>query len=191
MQYQNSAPCVHGGGRTDRLPLTRAFDHRRLTLPAPGLAVHAIGTKARLIPEIHLPARGFCPSGNGRIPFALPRLNRFRITLVSALQRLLRCQSQLGEQFSHRRHAKPNGEFARDQLGHHRPCPQSKVQAILARIVTIDPAKHLLLLVWRQTAWPTRRRPRVQRSPVPHPAWPPRLEPAVDRRAIEAVRRHH
>jgi hypothetical protein len=29
--------------------------------------MHAIGTKARLIPEIHLTARGFCLSGNGRI----------------------------------------------------------------------------------------------------------------------------
>ena len=49
-------PSVHRGGRTDRLPLARAFDHGRLTLLTPGLAMHAIGTKARLIPEIHLTA---------------------------------------------------------------------------------------------------------------------------------------
>ena len=48
--------------------------------------MQAIATKARLIT-----ARGFCLSGNGRIPLTLPCLNRFRITLVSALQRLLRC----------------------------------------------------------------------------------------------------
>src|SRR5271166_6313402 len=81
-----ATPRAHRGGRTDRLPLARTFDHRRLTLLAPGLAVHAIGTKARLIPEIHLTARGFCLCGNGRIPLALPRLNSFRIALVSSLQ---------------------------------------------------------------------------------------------------------
>ena len=68
--------------------------------------------------------------------------------MLLLLQRLLRCQSQLWRavlpppsQF-----AEIGREFARDQLGfHHRPCPQSKVQLfILARIVTIDPAKHLV-----------------------------------------------
>jgi hypothetical protein len=46
-------------------------------------------------------ASGFCLSGNGRIPFAPPRPNRFRVALVSTLQGLLQRQAQLSEQFSH------------------------------------------------------------------------------------------
>jgi hypothetical protein len=63
--------------RTDRLPLARAFDHRRLTPLAPGPAVHAIDTKPRLVPKIHLATRGLALSGYGRIPFETPRLNRY------------------------------------------------------------------------------------------------------------------
>ena len=48
------APRVHRRGRADRLPLARPLDHRCLTFLAPGLAVHGIGTKPRLIPEIRL-----------------------------------------------------------------------------------------------------------------------------------------
>jgi hypothetical protein len=47
--------------------------------------------------------------------------------LVSALQRLLWRQSQLGEQTSHRRHTKPNGKFPFDQVGYHRARPQAKI----------------------------------------------------------------
>ena len=63
-----------------------------------------------------------------------PRLDRFRIALVSALQRLLRCQPQLRRQFSYRRYTKSNGELPLNQRGHQRPRPQSEVQAILTRI---------------------------------------------------------
>ena len=56
-----------------------------------------------------------------------PHVDRFRIALVSTLQRLLRCQTELGEQFPHRRHTKPNGELPLNQRGHQRPRPQSEV----------------------------------------------------------------
>jgi hypothetical protein len=46
-------------------------------------------------------------------------LNCFRIALVSALQRLLWGQPELGQQFAYGRHAKPNVKLALDETGHH------------------------------------------------------------------------
>ena len=89
---------------------------------------------------------------------------------VRALRRLLWRQSQLGEQFSHRRHTKPNGEFPSDQVGYHRPRPQAKIQAIPTRITAVDPTEHLTLLARRQIAAP----PWSAALSVPHPALPPR-----------------
>ena len=174
-------------GDTDRLPLARALDHRRLSLPAPGLAVHGISTEPRLVPEIHLATGCFGLSGNGREPFASPLFDRFRIALVRPLQRFLRRQSQLGQQCSHRRYAKPDMELSLDQFSHQRPRPQPEIQAILTWIATVDPTKHLLLLARRQTAWPPRRRPRTQRTQS-HTWLRCRFQPSVDRRAVESER---
>ena len=52
-----------------------------------------------------------------------PAQHRTKIALVSALQWLLRCQSELGEQFSHRGEPKPHAEPLLDQARHHRACP--------------------------------------------------------------------
>jgi hypothetical protein len=109
---------------------------------------------------------------------------------VRALRRLLWRQSQLGEQFSHRRHTKPNGEFPFDQVGYHRPRPQAKIQAIPTRITAVDPTEHLTLLARRQIAAPPGRRPGVQRS-LSHTPPCRRAEPSVDRRAIEAIQCHY
>jgi hypothetical protein len=49
---------------------------------------------------------------NRRELFASPLFDRFRIALLRPLQRFLRHQSQLGQQFSHRRYAKPNMEVS-------------------------------------------------------------------------------
>src|SRR3954464_6874972 len=43
-------------------------------------------------------------------------------------------------------HAELDAQFALDQVGHHGARPQPEVQAILARIATVDPTKHLPLL---------------------------------------------
>jgi hypothetical protein len=45
--------------------------------------------------------------------------NRLGIALLGPLQRLLRRQIELCEQFPNRRQAKSNAEFALDQVSHH------------------------------------------------------------------------
>src|SRR5436190_6152933 len=106
----------HRRGRADRLPLARALNHRRLPLLAPGLAVHGIGTKPRLVPEIDFATDSFGLPRNGGEPFAAPLLDRLRIALIGSLQRLLRCQSQLREQFANRRHAHRTWSFSSIRL---------------------------------------------------------------------------
>src|SRR5207253_290814 len=64
------------------------------------------------------------------------------------------------------------------------------IQAILTRIAAVDPAKHLLLLARRQAAWPSGRRPRVQRFQS-HTRLRGGAEPAVDRRPMKAEGSHH
>ena len=79
--------------------------------------MHGIGTKPRLIPEKYLAARGASLAGNLRENSAPPFLDRLGIALVGALQRLLRRQPQLGEQFADRSHAKPDGKLPLNQIG--------------------------------------------------------------------------
>lgn len=96
------ATIIDSGCGADRLALTRALNDRGLPFQTPRLAVHGIGTKAGFIPEIDVATRGFgLPCDIGKA-LPAPFINRFRVALVSALQWLLRCQSELGEQFSHR-----------------------------------------------------------------------------------------
>src|SRR5512147_3344645 len=44
----------HRRGSTDRLALSRAFNHRGVTACTPGLAMHGIGAKSSLVPEKYL-----------------------------------------------------------------------------------------------------------------------------------------
>ena len=174
----------------ERLPLPGPLHHRRLAANAPGLAMHRIGAEAGLIPEEDVSALRLGLPGDGRVGFPLPALDGFRIALIGALQRLLRRQPELRQQFADRGQPKPDAKLLLDQLGHHRARPQTKVQAVLARVTAIDPAEHLPLLRRRQTARPSRRFGRAQRLD-PHPRLQRRLEPLVDRRAIESVGRNH
>src|SRR5947209_9045115 len=148
--------------------------------------MNGIRPKARFIPKIHRATRGFGLPGNVGEGIPLPLLNRRRSALVGPLQRLLWGQSKLGEQLANRRPAKPDAELALDQAGHHRAGPQSRVQAILTRIMAIDPAEHLLLLARCQAAWAPTRPSGTQRFQA-KPRLAGGLDPFVDRRAGEAV----
>ena len=76
--------------------------------------MHGVGAKSGLVPEKHLCALCLCSTGNGRIGFALPLLDGLRVTLIGALQRLLRSQSELGQQRTDRRHPQFHAELLLD-----------------------------------------------------------------------------
>ena len=178
------------GGCTDRLALSRSMDHRGLAAHAPSLAVHRIGTKSRLVPEIHCRALSPRLPSNGRERLALPALDSLGIPLIGPLQRLLRGQTQLRQQFTDRRDRKRHPELLRDQLSHHLSRPQTEVQAILSRVAPVDPAKYLPLLGSSQGS----RAPRGLRRPQRLDAdtrLQRRFEPLVDRGAVETERCHH
>ena len=101
--------------------------------------MHGVRAKSRFVSEIDLSACRLRLPCDGRKYFAPPSLDRFRIALISPLQRLLWRQSELGEQFTHGGQAKPNAKLALDQTGHDGSRPQPKIQPILARIAAIDP----------------------------------------------------
>jgi len=85
--------------------------------------MHRISAKAGLIPEEHLPTLCLGLSRNGRIGLAPPSLDRRRISLIRPLQRLLRCQIELGEQRANCGETEADAKLPLDQLGHHRTCP--------------------------------------------------------------------
>jgi hypothetical protein len=66
-----------------------------------------VGPEARLIPEEDVGALRLGLSRDGRIGFPLPAFNGFWIALVSALQRLLRGQAELRQQFGVRLRGRP------------------------------------------------------------------------------------
>ena len=148
MQYQNAPQGIHRRGRADRLPLTRPFDHRCLTLLAPGLLCR---TRYRHETQTHpgewdSTTEVFACLGNGRKPLEPPCLDRVRIALVSPLQWLLRAYVPAWR-------ATPAAVTPSRMLnlrsirsGHYQPRPQAEIQPILTRIAAVYPAKHLLLL---------------------------------------------
>ena len=98
------------------LPLPGTLHHRRLAAHAPSLAMDRVGPESGLIPEEDLGALGLGLFGNGRIGFALPPLDRFRIALVGALQRLLRRQPEFRQQFADRRQPERHVELLRRSI---------------------------------------------------------------------------
>jgi hypothetical protein len=75
----------------------------------------------------------------------------------------LRRQPQLSQQRANRRQAQDNTELLLDQRPYDRSRPQSEIQAVLARITAIDPAKNLPFLRWAQTTGTPRRKRRGKR----------------------------
>src|SRR4029077_3643067 len=112
----------------------------------------------------HLTAFHSGLSCNGRIAHALPALDRLRIALIGALQRLLRRQIEPGEQLADRREAHSDIKLPLNQLSHHRSRPQPEVQTILSRVLAVVPPQPLPLLPRRQTPWAPRCWPRFQRT---------------------------
>ena len=171
--------CVHGGGGADRLPLAGAPDHRRLSLPGPRSCRARLSARKplRLIPEVDLTAGGFGLSGQwpGTARAATPRSlpgSRWYARCSGFLRR----QSQLGEQCSHRRHAKPymanlrSISSATTDRVHN---PKSRPYWRGSRAV--DPAEHLLLLA-RASDCAAAPSPAARAAlSVPLPAWPRRL----------------
>src|SRR3954465_7749493 len=157
-----------------------------LTADPPGLAMHSVGAKSGFVPEKHLRALYLRSTGNGRIGFQLPLLDGLRVTLIGTLQRLLRSQSQPRQQLAHCAYPKVHSKFLLDQLSHHAASPQPKVQAVLARIASIDPAKPPPLLCRRQATRTPRRFGRTQGADS-RTRTKRRVNPFVNRRPIEPV----
>src|SRR5262249_6121412 len=86
------------------------------------------------------------PSAQPRKHLSRPAFDRCRITFVCPPQRFLRRDVQLGEQPPNRRHPDAHLELLLDQRRYNLAGPQTKVEAILARIFAIDPSTHLKLL---------------------------------------------
>src|SRR5580692_5638156 len=63
---------VHRRSCADRLALPGTLDDRCLAFLAPSLAVNSVGTKSRLIPEIHFTAASFGLPRNFREVFLPP-----------------------------------------------------------------------------------------------------------------------
>src|SRR6266404_310815 len=181
------AAWTHRGGRRDRLPLPGSIHNRRLAAQTPSLSMHCVGAKAGFVPKQNLRAVAFGLAGQRRIGLLLPQGNGFRISLIGALQRLLRRQLQLRQQRADRRDSQIDSELLLDQQRDDCTRPQAEVQSVLSRIATIDPTKYLPLLGRGQTSRTTRSTRRTQRpqsiaASLGHP------HPLVDCRAVESVR---
>src|SRR5690554_1516927 len=144
------ALAVHGRRRADALALSWAVHDGGIASLGPGLAVNGIGPEAGLIPEVNVRFLRPRPLSQCWIHIALPGLYRFRIALVGAFQWLLRRQTYLGEQLPNGADTQGNGELLQDQFANDLPRPQAKIKAVLKRVLSVDPLKDLLLLLWRQ-----------------------------------------
>jgi hypothetical protein len=102
-----------------------------------------IGTNAGLIEEEDLRADALGPGAHAREHRRRPAFDGHRIAFIRAPQRFLRRDVQLGEQAPHGGYPQPHPELLRDQRRHDLPRPQSTVEAVLARVLTIDPAPDL------------------------------------------------
>src|ERR1700730_9633625 len=176
--------------RRDRLSRARHAYDRGLSSHAPCRSLHHIGAESGFIPEINIAASLFGPSCNAWIGVAFPCFNCSRVTLVSALQWLLRRQSQLRQKLADSRHAQVGPELVRNQLAHHQPRPQTKIETMLARIFAVDPAEQLLLLLGRETPRPARTLPRTQRTQAA-PFTPRFSQPPINHRTSEPVGSDH
>src|ERR1035437_3717083 len=176
-------------GCGDRLTLPGAMDHRSLSTHAPRLAMYRVGTKTRFVPKEYLSSLTLRLRGNGRKTLALPPLYRLRVTLVGALQRLLRCEPQFSQQRPHGGDAHTHAEFLLDQDGDDLPRPQSEVQTVLQWIAAVDPAKYLAFLLRRKPARTSGATCGAQclQSVAASRC---RLHPFVDRRSAKAERRN-
>ena len=145
-QRADQGPCIGGepegalgtDGRrgADVLVLAGNRHDWRLSLGSPRHAVHRIGAKARLVPEIDLalvPLGGACDRGVG-------------LALVGALHGFLRDQTLSSQQRADRGRAHAHTESLADQFSHAVPRPHPEVESILPGGLAVDPAKHLPLL---------------------------------------------
>lgn len=143
---------VDGRRRAHTLPLARTLDNGRFTSRRPGPAMHRISPEARFVPEEDVGVFLAGLPGNGWICVVLPALDCFRVALVSALQRLLRCQVQARQHRTYRRQAQRDIELPLHQLPNQVARPQPEVKSILHWILAINPAQHLLFLRTRELA---------------------------------------
>ena len=161
-------------------------NNRRLALDAPSAALHRIGTKTGFIPEINLRSQPFGPCRKARIGGALPGLDRCRVALIGAHQRLLRRQSQIGKQLAHRGEAQLYAKPVSNQFSNDLTRPQTKIKTILTRILAVDPTKDLPFLRRCQLARTACPFARTQSSKTAPSTLRP-VQPFVDRRAAKAV----
>src|SRR5437899_1202858 len=178
------APGVDGGDGAHALTPPARRDRGRLAAHPPGAPEHLIGADPGLIEEKDLRPPALGPGAQARKHRCGPALDRRGIALVGAAQRFLRRDVQLGEQAPDGGHAAPHAEFLRDQRRHNLPGPQAKVEAVLPRVLAIDPAPHLEFLSRRQGGFPSRMFPRREGRCAPAPLGP---QPFVNRGATQPI----
>src|SRR6266508_446881 len=178
------AARIDGRDRAHTLAPTTRRDLRRLSTQAPGAPEDLIGADPGLIEEEELRPDAFGPGAQAGKHRRGPALDRRGIALVGAPQGFLRRDVQLGEQAPDGGHAQPHSELLRDERPHNLPRPQPEVEAVLPRVLAIDPAPDLELLARRQGGLSSRMFPcREGRGSTP----PFRRHPLVDRRATQPV----
>src|SRR6266853_662807 len=132
--------------RIDLLPLAGGLDHRRLPFESVGPAQIGFGAKARLVQKEDRGPVLAGPPPQARVVPRQPLLDRLRIAFVGPPQRPLRGNLQTGQQAPHGRELQADAKLFLDELRDDPPRPQTKVEAMLARILAENPPAHLLAL---------------------------------------------
>ena len=184
------APLADRRRGADALALPRHRHHRGLPFGAPRRALHRIGAKARLIPEVDISLVSLGLPGNRWVSFPLPARDRLGVTLIGALQRFLRRQSHPRQQRSHRRQTQYHAETLGNKVTSDLARPQAKVETVLHRVLAVDPTKDLMFLSRCEAAWSSAGRLRRQCLETATTS-ACRLEPAIDRAAVHAETGDH
>ncbi len=145
-----SAAGGDGGDRTHALAPAAGLDLGCLPPQSPGAPEDLVGSDAGFIKEEDRRADALGPGAQAGEHHRFPALDGRGIALIRAPQRFLWRDVQLGEQAPDRRHAHPYFEPLLNQGRHNLAGPQTKVEAVLARVLASDPSTNLELLSRRQ-----------------------------------------
>ncbi len=179
-----ASPSIDCRDGIDGLALTTGLNHRCLSPRSPSPTQGYVGANSSFIQEknVRPPVLGATPQL--RVVDLQPVLDRLRISLVSATQRLLRGNIQFGQQATHARHAEPHTEFLVDQVSHRFSSPQTEVESILSWVLTADPVSNRLFLLSGQL---TRRPWSLPGAQCFFASLATLAKPAVDDGSTEAI----
>src|SRR5271170_3585176 len=161
--------------QTDAMPGSCRLDDRRFTLLSPRAPRVMIRTDVRRVSKINVRTLHLRHFLDLWIFILQPFLHERLIAFEGAMQRLLRGDTQLRQQPTHRHHAQDNLEFGLDDLRHHLASPQRKfefeLQRILLRHRFVNPFHFLVVQLW----WATNK----EVSPSGRPSHPGDNSPAI------------